>query len=242
MTALLRWLALVLTAFVALQLFFVLYLACLLQWAPRSTTFQRSEAWAIFVQDTTATWQPQWQHAWVPWEEISDHLKRAVIAAEDSRFVRHQGIEWQVMERAWRRNMEALWQSGGHSSSVIKGGSTLSQQLAKNLLLSDERTALRKAQEVFLTLALEQLLSKQRILEIYLNSVEWGSGIFGAQAAAHYYFDKPASQLTAQEAAQLAVLLPAPKRYQYLLHYSRYLTARVRSVRAGMQFVRLDAL
>jgi len=242
MTALLRWLALVLTAFVALQLFFVLYLACLLQFAPLSTTFQRSEAWVIFIQDSTASWQPQWQHAWVPWEEISDHLKRAVIAAEDSRFLRHQGIEWQIMERAWRRNMEAMWQSDGDRPPVIKGGSTLSQQLAKNLLLSDERTALRKAQEVFLTLALEQLLPKRRILEIYLNSVEWGSGIFGAQAAAHYYFDKSASQLTAQEAAQLAVLLPAPKRYQYLLHYSKYLAARVHSVRTGMYLVRLEPL
>jgi len=243
MTALLRWLALLLMAGVALQLFFVLRLIGLLHCDPLSTTFQRSEAWVLWRLDSAASWQPQWQHEWLPWQDISDHLKRAVIAAEDSRFLSHQGIEWQVMERAWRSSIEAMQHAADHDSPMplVKGGSTLSQQLAKNLLLSGERTALRKAQEILLTLVLEHLLSKQRILEIYLNSVEWGSGIFGAQAAAHYYFGKHASQLSAQEAAQLAVLLPAPKRYQYLLPYSTYLADRVRSVRAGMRLVQLPA-
>jgi len=240
MTALLRWLALVLMAFIALQLFFLLHLASLLKLNPQSTAFQRSEAWALLVQDNNPTWLPQWRHEWVAWQDISEHLKRAVIAAEDSRFLRHQGIEWQAMERAWWRNIAAMQQSEySDHTPIIKGGSTLSQQLAKNLLLSGERTALRKAQELLLTLILEKLLSKQRILEIYLNSVEWGNGIFGAQAAANAYFGKHASQLNAQEAAQLAVLLPAPKRYPYLLPYSAHLAARMRSVRAGMRLVQL---
>jgi len=243
MTALLRWLALVCMACASLQLFFVLRLVSLLHCDPLSTTFQRSEVWALWRQGSAANWQPQWQHTWLPWHDISDHLKRAVIAAEDSRFLSHQGIEWQVMERAWRNTMQAMQHTTDHDTHrpMIKGGSTLSQQLVKNLLLSGERTALRKAQEMLLTLALEHLLSKQRILEIYLNSVEWGNGIFGAQAAAQYYFDKHASQLSAEEAAQLATLLPAPKRYQYLLPYSTYLAGRVRSVRVGMRLVQLPA-
>jgi len=231
MTALQRWLAQVLLAFIALQGFFVLRIAALAHFQPESTTFQRSEAWALHVQSD----RQQWQQQWLAWHDISDHLKRAVIAAEDSGFLRHQGIEWQAMERAWQRNMAAEH----NPAARIRGASTLTQQLAKNILLSDERTLLRKIQELLLTMALEQLLSKQRILEIYLNSVEWGRGIFGAQAAASYYFGKHASQLSALEAAQLAALLPAPQRFQQQLHHSPYLAARARSIRAGMRQVQL---
>lgn len=111
----------------------------------------------------------------------------------------------------------------------IRGGSTITQQLAKNLLLSGERTLLRKGQEFVLTLALEQLLSKQRILEIYLNNVEWGDGVFGAEAAAQHYFGKSAARLSAAEAARLAVMLPAPKRFEKLPQ-SAYLLGRARTI------------
>jgi monofunctional biosynthetic peptidoglycan transglycosylase len=136
--------------------------------------------------------------------QISDHLKRAVIASEDGSFVYHDGVDWDALEKAWARNAKAEEQARGARSwrpnarpPKIVGGSTITQQLAKNLLLSGERTLLRKGQEFVLTMALEHMLSKQRILEIYLNNVEWGEGVFGAEAAAQHYFRKSASKLFA---------------------------------------------
>jgi len=152
-----------------------------------------------------------------------------VIASEDAGFVEHSGVEWDAMEQAWQRNeraearaekaqarAQAQTKAAGRAAAVPKvvGGSTISQQLAKNLFLSGERTPLRKAQELLITGMLELMLSKQRILEIYLNNVEWGEGVFGAQAAARHYFHKDAANLGAHEAARLAVMLPAPKRFE----------------------------
>ncbi len=187
---------------------------------PESTSFQRSEAWAQLRQDGGLRWRQQW----VPYAQISDHLKRAVIASEDDNFVNHDGVDWDAIEKAWERNAKAEAQAAKPKAAPPTapcapprsvGGSTITQQLAKNLLLSGERTLLRKGQEFVLTLALEQLLTKQRILEIYLNNVEWGNGIFGAEAAAQHYYRKSAAQLAPHEAARLAVMLPAPAHADY---------------------------
>jgi len=238
MKAVLRWLGLVVCAFVALQLFFVLRIAAMAVVDPESTSFQRSEAWAQLA----ATGHVRWRQQWTPYAGISDHLKRAVVASEDDGFVNHDGVDWNAIEKAWERNAKAEAQAAKAQTRApdrpvrapkIRGGSTITQQLAKNLLLSGERTLLRKGQEFVLTLLLEQLLSKQRILEIYLNSVEWGEGVFGAEAAAQHYFRKSAARLTAAEAARLAVMLPAPKRFEKTPG-SAYLAGRTRTILARM--------
>jgi len=208
---LLRWLLWLLLAALALQLFFLLRIASMALFDPASTTFQRSEAWRIAHERGELRWAQQW----VPYAAISPHLKRAVIASEDADFATHMGVDWQALQSAWERNLrrQAAAEARGRNARLV-GGSTITQQLAKNLLLSGERTLLRKGQELVLTKMLELLLSKERILELYLNSVEWGEGIFGAEAAAQHYFRKPAARLSPHEAARLAVLLPAPKRFQ----------------------------
>jgi len=228
MTALLRWLALLLLALLALQLFFVLRIAAMTVVDPQSTAFQRSEAWRIQTEKDRLKWRQQW----VGYGQISDHLKRAVIASEDDGFTGHDGVDWDALEKAWQKNAKAEARAAKNApaakavrSPKVVGGSTITQQLAKNLFLSGERTLLRKGQEFVLTLLLEALLSKQRILEIYLNSVEWGEGVFGAEAAAQHYFRKPAAKLTALEAARLAVMLPRPRYFEKLPN-SGYLAER----------------
>jgi monofunctional biosynthetic peptidoglycan transglycosylase len=197
-----------------------------------------------------------WSQRWVDDARISPHLKRAVIASEDAGFVEHSGVEWDAIEKAWERNLreqaraertnEALLQrrAGGEGKPVavrapkLVGGSTITQQLAKNLFLSGERTALRKGQEFAITLMLEALLSKRRILEIYLNNVEWGEGLFGAQAAARHYFRTDAADLAPMQAARLAVMLPAPKRFEKR-PASAYVQGRAATIAARMAAVQL---
>ncbi len=244
--SLLRWAGLLLLALVALQLFFVFRIAVMTAADPQSTAFQRSEAWRLQVEKGRLPWRQQW----VSYERISDSLKQAVIASEDDGFSNHEGVDWDALEKAWQKNARAQAQAeraqagkrtGAASASERKsprtpkvvGGSTITQQLAKNLFLSGERTLLRKGQEFVLTLALETLLSKRRILEIYLNSVEWGEGVFGAEAAAQHYFRKPASQLSAYEAARLAVMLPRPKYFEKLPN-SSYLAERAGVIAARL--------
>ena len=241
MKAVLRWVGLVFLAFVALQLFFVIRIAAMVAINPESTSFQRSEAWAQIA----TTGQVRWRQEWMPYASISDHLKRAVIASEDDSFVNHDGVDWNAIEKAWERNAKAEAQASKARAPdrpvrapKIRGGSTITQQLAKNLLLSGERTLLRKGQEFALTLLLEQLLTKQRILEIYLNNVEWGNGVFGAEAAAQHYFGKSASRLSPAEAARLAVMLPAPKRFETLAN-SAYLAGRTRVIVGRMRSAQL---
>ncbi|MBC7214463.1 MAG: transglycosylase domain-containing protein [Burkholderiaceae bacterium] len=243
MKPLLRWLTLVLLAAVALELFFVLRIALMAVVDPQSTSFQRSEIWAQLHSRGSLRWQQQW----VPYAQISDHLKRAVIASEDDGFVAHEGVDWNAIEKAWERNARAEAQAQARAGKAakaapaarparppkIRGGSTITQQLAKNLLLSGERTLLRKGQEFILTMALELFLSKQRILEIYLNNVEWGEGVFGAEAAAQHYYRKSAARLAPAEAARLAVMLPAPKRFEKTPG-SAYLAGRTRTILARM--------
>ncbi len=216
--AMLRWVALVLAALLALQLFFVARIALMARVDPQSTSFERSEAWRI-LQDKGAL---RWRQQWLDYERISDHLKRAVIASEDDSFALHEGVDWDALEKAWQKNQAAEAQAARLAAKgaravrppKIVGGSTITQQLAKNLLLSGERTLLRKGQELMLTYLLETLLTKQRILELYLNHVEWGEGVFGAEAAAQHYYRKPAALLSPAEAARLAVMLPRPRHYE----------------------------
>jgi monofunctional glycosyltransferase len=144
------------------------------------------------------------QH-WVPYERISRYAKRAVVAAEDSGFTAHRGVEWEAIEQAFRTNRE--------SGEIRFGGSTITMQLAKNLYLSPARSYWRKGQEILIAVMLESVLSKTRILELYLNLVEWGDGVFGIEAAARHYYGVSAAQINPWQAAWLASILPAPKRY-----------------------------
>jgi monofunctional biosynthetic peptidoglycan transglycosylase len=227
---LLRWLLVVALAVLALQLFFVARIAAMVVLAPQSTAFERSEAWRLVTEKGHLRWRQQW----LGYDKISDNLKRAVIASEDDGFANHDGVDWEALEKAWQKNAKAEAQAAkkpppkGKTPArppKVVGGSTITQQLAKNLFLSGERTLLRKGQEFVLTLTLEALLSKERILEIYLNNVEWGEGVFGAEAAAQHYFRKSATQLSPFEAARLAVMLPRPKYFEKLPN-SGYLTER----------------
>jgi monofunctional biosynthetic peptidoglycan transglycosylase len=165
---------------------------------------------------------------WVSLSRVSPHLQRAVIAAEDAQFFSHEGFDWEGVRDAAIKNLEA--------GKVIHGGSTITQQLAKNLYLSSERSLLRKAQEALITRSLEQHLSKRRILELYLNVAEWGRGIYGAEAAAQHHFHKSALELTEEEAATLAAILPAPRRYDPL-RITRHLAARQRTILRNMDKV-----
>jgi monofunctional biosynthetic peptidoglycan transglycosylase len=242
MKALAKWLALLVVGLIALQLFFITRIALMAAVAPQSTSFQRSEAWRIASEKGALRWRQQW----VAYNQISDNLKRAVIASEDDGFTNHDGVDWDALEKAWEKNAKAEQKAAAQKPATkvapgkpppkppkIVGGSTITQQLAKNLFLSGERTLFRKGQEFVLTLMLERLLSKQRILEIYLNSVEWGEGVFGAEAAAQHYFRKPAAQLNSYEAARLAVMLPRPRYYEKLPN-SGYLASRAEVIAGRM--------
>lgn len=226
----LRLLALVLLAFVALQLAFAARIALMNVLDPQSTTFQRSEAWRLLAEKHQVLWSQEWE----PGTRISAHLKRAVIASEDATFADHAGVDWDAIEKAWERNQK----NEARPKAKIVGGSTITQQLAKNLFLSGERTIVRKGQELVLTFMLEALLSKSRILEVYLNHVEWGEGVFGAQAAARHYFRVDAAQLSAAQAARLAVMLPAPKRFEKRPQ-SAYVVGRAGTIQARMPDVEL---
>ncbi len=236
-----RVVALLLLCALALQLVFVARIA-LMRWVdPQSTTFQRSEAWRLLVEKHQIAWAQEWADG----AQLSVNLQRAVIASEDAGFIEHTGVEWEAIEKAWLRNQRAEQRAEQRAQRQpaartrppkVVGGSTITQQLAKNLFLHGERSVLRKAQELLITLALETLLPKQRILEIYLNNVEWGEGLFGAQAAARYYFRIDAARLSPAQAARLAVMLPAPKRYEkrpgspWLLDHAGTIQARMNDV------------
>lgn len=145
------------------------------------------------------------KHKWVPYKSISNNLKRALIVSEDARFVDHEGFDWEGIALAYEKNLK--------KGKIVAGGSTISQQLAKNLFLSTKRTPWRKAEEALITLMLEGVMSKQRIFEIYLNVIEWGNGVFGAEAAARHYFGVSAAELSPEQAARLAAMVPNPRYY-----------------------------
>ena len=235
-------------ALLALQLFFLLRIAAMVVVPPESTSFQRSEIWRIALEKH----QLPWSQESVPGNRISDNLRRAVIASEDAGFVDHHGVEWDAVEKAWNRNEKAQARVEAQQGRAttrrgadgkprvvtpkVVGGSTISQQLAKNLFLSGERNVLRKGQELAITYMLEFVLGKQRILTTYLNNVEWGEGVFGAQAASEHYFHTNAATLGPAQAARLAVMLPAPKKFEkspaspYVLGRSATIVARMGGV------------
>jgi monofunctional biosynthetic peptidoglycan transglycosylase len=189
--------------FIAMQIYFVIQIGLWIVLNPDSTAFQRAERWRL----CGLHWSCPVQSSWVPYNKISPNLKRAVLVSEDDIFFQHIGVRIEDMQKAWVKNQ----QGGGKSKTALRGGSTITQQLAKNLFLSSEQNYFRKAQELIITALLETMLSKQRLYEIYLNSVEWGEGIFGiGSAAQHYYGISPAS-LNREQAAALASALPAPK-------------------------------
>ncbi len=244
MRSIAAWLGCLLLATLALQLFFVLRIAAMAWIDPQSTTFERSEAWLIATQGR-GNGEREWKQRWMPYEQMAESLKRAVIASEDADFIYHQGVEWEAIDKARQRNMKAGEIAARRAASGrnarparLRGGSTITQQLAKNLLLSGERTLLRKGQELVIATALELMLDKRRILEIYLNNVEWGEGVFGAEAAAQHYFRKPAARLSAGEAARLAVMLPSPKFFERRPG-SAYLSGRAATIVARMPSVEL---
>jgi monofunctional biosynthetic peptidoglycan transglycosylase len=168
---------------------------------PSSTAFMDARLASLQQKDPKAALK----HQWARYDRISGHLKRAVVAAEDGKFVDHEGFDWEGIQKALEKNEK--------KGKVVAGGSTISQQLAKNLLLSGSRSWLRKGQEAVITWMLEATMDKRRILELYLNVAEWGNGVFGAEAAARHYFGISAAQLSPQQAAWLAAILPAPQRY-----------------------------
>jgi monofunctional biosynthetic peptidoglycan transglycosylase len=145
------------------------------------------------------------RHKWVPYKKISMNLKRALVASEDANFIEHEGFDWEALQKAYEKNLR--------KGKVVAGGSTISQQLAKNLFLSGRRSFARKLQEAIITVMIETVMDKRRIFEIYLNIIEWGNGVFGAEAAARYYFKKSAASLDAYEAARLAAMVPNPRYY-----------------------------
>lgn len=169
--------------------------------------------------------QSQIQYQWTPYEHISINLKRALIAAEDAKFTDHEGFDWEGIQKAYEKNVR--------KGKIVAGGSTISQQLAKNLFLSSQKTPWRKIQEAVITLMLEKMMSKRRILEIYMNVIEWGEGVFGAEAAAQHYFGISAKNLSPEQAAKLAAMAPKPRFYETRLQ-SRGLQRRMYRILARM--------
>src|SRR5919197_1668523 len=197
--------------------------------------------------------EPRRVQQWVPLSRISVNLQRAVLAGEDTNFATHHGFDYEAIQRAWdeaqRESEKEAKQEGDEDESgwipqmpsFKRGASTITQQLAKNLYLSSERTFARKAKEALITYFLERTLSKRRILEIYLNVIEWGDGVYGAEAAAQTYFRKPASDLSAAEAAYLSAMIPSPLNVFNPQKNPRRVRRRQRVILRGMPFVKLPA-
>ena len=209
-------------AFVAAQIWFVGNILYLSGHNPASTAFMDARLDALRAKNPDA----KLRYTWVPYERISPQLKRAVVVAEDAKFLDHEGFDWEAIQKAMTKNEQ--------KKRVIAGASTISQQLAKNLFLSGERSWLRKGQEAIITWMMEQMLSKRRILELYLNVAEWGEGgVFGAEAAARYHFGITAASLGPEHAAYLAAVLPSPRRYQRA-NVTPYIAGRVDTILARM--------
>jgi len=187
--------------FLAVQLSFLARLWWWKDHDPDATAFMHARLEQMRARDPRASLQ----HVWIPYARVSTHLKRAIVVAEDARFVDHEGFDWEAIEKAREKNRR--------KGRIVAGGSTISQQLAKNLFLSGERTPWRKGQEALITVMIEHVMDKRRILEIYLNVIEWGDGVFGAEAAARHYFGRRAADLGPDEAARLAAMVPNPRFY-----------------------------
>ena len=205
-------------AFLIAQLWFYSHIFYWSRYRPETTAFMESRVAA----------KPglKVQQAWLPYDRISVHLKRAVVVAEDAKFLDHEGFDWEAIQEALAKNQR--------KGKVVAGASTISQQLAKNLFLSGERSWLRKGQEAMITWMIERTMSKRRILELYLNVAEWGEGVFGAEAAARHHFGVSAAALGPEQAAWLAAILPSPRKY-VRGRTTPYIDGRVATILARME-------
>ena len=216
-----RTFLLLLIVLTAVQFWFLVHVW---YWAgnnPESTAFMRARL--EILQDKNP--KAQLRQQWVPYTRISGHLKRAIIAAEDAKFVSHNGFDWDGIPKAYEKNLR--------EGEIVAGGSTITQQLAKNLFFSGERTWWRKAQEAVVAVMIETVMSKRRILEIYLNVIEWGDGVFGAEAAARHHYGTTAAGLSPEQAARLASVVPSPRRYGPASD-TAYLQRRTQTILARM--------
>jgi len=200
-----RWTWRVLALLFVLLLFYQLWIFAHVWWwvdhNPATSSFMEDRLEVLQSKNPNA----ELQHKWIPYAKISDTLKQALIASEDAKFVDHEGFDWEGIQKAYEKNLK--------KGKIVAGGSTISQQLAKNLFLSGKRTPWRKLEEATITVMLEKMMDKERIFEIYLNVIEWGNGVFGAEAAARHYYGISASQLSAAQSAKLAAMVPNPRYY-----------------------------
>ena len=218
----LAWLAVAAAGiFLAVQLSFLARIWWWKDHNPSSTAFMAARMEQLRGRDREA----KLRHSWVPYDRISTSLKRAVVVAEDAKFSDHEGFDWEAIEKAREKNRQ--------KGKIVAGGSTISQQLAKNLFLSGERSALRKGQEALITVMIEHVMDKRRILEIYLNVIEWGEGTFGAEAAARHYYGVGAAGLSAEQSARMAAMVPNPRFYDRNRN-TGYLARRTATILARM--------
>lgn len=213
--------AAVLGLVLVVQLWFFGHVLWYNSYNPGSSAFMRAQLEVLREKNPDA----ELKHQWIPYAKISRHLKNAVIAAEDANFTDHDGVDWDAIEAAYEKNLT--------KGKIMRGGSTITMQLAKNLFLSGSRSYFRKAQELAITYMIEAVMSKERILEIYLNVAEWGVGVFGCEAGARHYFNVSAAQLGAAQAARMAAMLPRPRFYD-VNRSSRYLARRAGMILRGM--------
>lgn len=230
MRAALRWLGKGIALAIALVLLYQLWIfAHVLWWIdhnPTSTAFMA----AGLVRQQDKNPDAELRHKWVPYERISINLKRAIVAAEDGKFLAHEGFDVEGIQAAVEKNLK--------KGKLVAGGSTISQQLAKNLFLSGERSFIRKGQEAVITLMIEATWSKRRILEVYLNVIEWGNGIYGAEAAARRYYKTSAANLNRDQAARMAAMVPNPRLYERN-HGSRTYQRRVAVIKRYMRYAQV---
>lgn len=221
-----------LMAALCLLIIYQLWMFCLVVWYayrdPGSSAIMRQELSRLRESNPHA----ELQYQWVPYDKISTSLKRAVIASEDANFTEHDGVEWDAIRKAWEYNQRQAENGGGK----VRGGSTITQQLAKNLFLSGSRSYVRKGEELVLTYMIEHVMPKERILELYLNVAEWGEGVFGAEAAARHYYKTNAGNLGTSQSARLAAMLPNPRYYDKHRN-TRYLNSRTATLTRRMRLV-----
>jgi len=197
-----RALLIFLGMFLAWQLWLFAHILWWIDHDPASSAFMRAGLARIQEKKPKA----ELRHQWVPYDKISIHLKRAIVAAEDSKFLDHEGFDIEGIQKAMEKNIK--------KGKLVAGGSTISQQLSKNLFLSSKKSFIRKGEEALITMMIESTWSKRRILEVYLNIIEWGDGIYGAEAASRHYYRKSAANLTPGQAAALAAMVPNPRWYE----------------------------
>ena len=216
----LKWFFLLLIVY---QLWIFIHICWWINFNPSTSAFMEDRLEVLQEKNPNAALK----HRWVAYKNISPNLKRALIAAEDAKFVDHEGFDWEGIEKAYEKNLK--------KGKVVAGGSTISQQLAKNLFLSTKRTPWRKLEEAMITVMLESTMSKRRIFEIYLNVIEWGNGIFGAEAAARHYFGTSAKNLSSEQAAKLAAMVPNPR------YYDKHQSARGLNRKTGIILHRMNS-